>query len=192
MLIPIERLIDTPVMSLQTGGELARIREPIIDPRQMTIVAFYVDGRLIDTHPSILHVADIREYGEIGMIIDDSDKLMGKEGLVRLQQIIDFGFQLDGIRVIDEHNRKLGKVSDYAIEPQGYTVQQLYTEQSFIKSLSNVSSVIHRSQIVSVSNEHIVVQSPTLAEKATEQDTLRASFVNPFRAKPQQETIDQD
>ena len=42
MLLPIERLLNAPIMSLQTGAELARISEPIIDPRSMAIVAFYV------------------------------------------------------------------------------------------------------------------------------------------------------
>lgn len=167
-------------MSLQTGTELARISEPIIDPRQMTIVAFYVDGRMLDQHPSILHVADIRELSDIGIIIDDSDKLMSPDGLVRLQQIIDFKFKLIGIRVVDEQGHKLGKVNDYVIEPETYGVAQLYTEQSLLRSFSTVSGVIHRSQIVSVTNDRIIVSNPTIRDKVTE--TAKATgFSNPFR-----------
>jgi len=180
MLLPAHRLTDIPVMSLQTGTEIARIGEPIIDPRQMTIVAFYVDGKALDEHPSILHVSDIRELSDIGMIVDDSDKLMSPEGLVRLQQIIDFHFKLIGIKVIDEHGRKLGKVGDYVIEPATYTIQQLYTEQSLLKSFSTMSNVIHRSQIVSVTNDHITVSSPTVEDKAPVRAKPEA-FVNPFR-----------
>jgi len=178
-------------MSLQTGGELARTTSPIIDPRKMVIVAFYVEGKLLETSPSILHVSDIRELSDIGLIIDDSDKLMGTDGLVRLQEIIDFHFTLNGIKVVDERGHKLGKVSDYSIEPEGYTIQQLYTEQSIIKSLSQVSNVIHRSQIVSVTNEKIVVRSATVPTEEVEQKALSQAFVNPFRQKPQHEAIDQ-
>ena len=167
-------------MSLQTGAELAQISEPIIDPRQMTIVAFYVDGRMLDHHPSILHVADIRELSDVGMIIDDSDKLMPVDGLVRLQQIIDFHFKLVGTHVVDEQGHKLGKVKDYVIEPETYTIAQLYTEQSLLKSLSTVSNVIHRSQIISVTNEHITVSSPTVRDEATT-PAKAGSFANPFR-----------
>lgn len=186
MLLPINRILNCPIMSLQTGAELARISEPIIDPRKMTIVAFYVEGKALDQHPSILHISDIRELSDIGMIIDDSDKLMSADGLVRLQEIIGFGFKLLGIQVVDEHKRKLGKVADYAIEPDGYTIQQLYTEQSLLKSFTTVSNVIHRSQIVSVTNEHIIVSSPT--EPANVQEAKVATgFVNPFRANGQPE-----
>lgn len=187
MLLPINRLIDCPVMSLQTGAELARINAPIIDPRKMTIVAFYVEGKALDQHPSILHVSDIRELSDIGMIIDDSDKLMSSDGLVRLQEIIDFKFQLLGIQVIDERHHKLGKVADYAIEPESYTIQQIYTEQSLFKSFSTMSNVIHRSQIVSVTNEHIIVSSPTVPANAREAK-VASGFVNPFRTGNQPES----
>lgn len=190
MLLPIKNLIDTPIMSLQTGAELARTTDPIIDPRKMTIVAFYVEGSLLESNPSVLHVSDIRELSDIGLIIDDSDKLMGTDGLVRLQEIIDFEFELDGVPVVDEQDHKLGKVADYAIDPDTYMVQQIYTEQSLIRSLSHVSNIIHRSQIVSVTNDKIIVKSPTVPTTEASESMLAAkNFVNPFRAKPQQETI---
>lgn len=186
MLLPINHLIDAPIMSLQTGTELARITEPIIDPRQMVIVAFYVEGPMLDTHPSILYVSDIRELSDIGIIVDDSDKLMSTEGLVRLQEIIDFRFKLNGTQVVDEHRRKLGKVGDFVIEPETYTVQQLYTEPSIFRSLSTAANVIHRSQIISVTNQQIVVSSPT--ERETDQRPLKTgSFINPFRKHEQPE-----
>lgn len=187
MLLPIQRLLDAPVMSLQTGAELARTMCPIIDPRRMTIVAFYVEGSLLESNPSVLHVIDIRELSDIGMIVDDSDKLMSTEGLVRLQEIVDYDFELLGVHVVDEEDNKYGKVSDYAIDPDSYTIQQIYTEQSLIKSLSNVSNVIHRSQIISVTNEKIIVKAPTVPAGEAEETGIAAAFTNPFRAKPQGE-----
>ena len=192
MLLPINRLIGTPIMSLQTGTELARTKKPIIDPRKMIIVAFYVEGATVETTPSVLHVSDIRELSDIGLIIDDSDKLMGIEGLVRLQEIIDFEFELAGIKVVDEQDNKLGKVADFAIEPETYTIQQIYTEQSILKSLSNVSNVIHRSQIISVTNELIIVKSPTIPAEHRGENAMTRAFVNPFRPKQQHETIERD
>lgn len=187
MLLPIKRLLDAPIMSLQTGSELARTTTPIVDPRKMTIIAFYVEGKLLETNPSVLHVIDIRELSDIGMIIDDSDKLMPIDGLVRLQEIIDYGFELLGIQVVDEQDHKYGKVSDYAIDPDSYTIQQIYTEQSLIKSFSNVSNVIHRSQIVSVTNEKIIVKAPTVPADEVDEGAISRAFANPFRTKPQGE-----
>ena len=187
MLLPIERLLDAPIMSLQTGAELARIDEPIIDPRTMSVMAFYVKGNLVEETPSVLHVSDIRELSDIGIIIDDSDKLMGTEGLVRLQEIIDFGFILPGIKVSDDRGQKLGKVNDYVIDPETFDVIQIYTEQSLLRSLANASNVIHRSQIVSVTNQQIVVKSAIIPSERSATEAVADAFVNPFRSAPQQQ-----
>ena len=64
MLITIERMLNQPVMSLQTGQPLAKIDSPIINPNNLKIVAFYVSGPMVDFNPAVLFAEDIREFGE--------------------------------------------------------------------------------------------------------------------------------
>ena len=182
MLIAIDNLIGIPVMSLQTGTQLAETTAALVDPRQLTIAAFYVDGPGLEESPSILHPGDIRELSDIGIIVDSTEKLMSLDGLVRLKEIIEFEFDLIGLKVIDEHKRKLGKVASYSVDTTNYSVMQLYTEQSLIRSLSTMSNTIHREQIISVNNQRIVVQSPTVRDGVTKAaQEASQSFVNPFR-----------
>ena len=182
MLISIENMLEVPIMSLQTGTQLAETTAVIVDPRQLTIAAFYVEGPGLEESPSILHPIDIRELSDIGMIVDDTDKLMSLDGLVRLKEIIDFEFELIGLKVVDEHKRKLGKVSGYSIETTDYTIVQVYTEQSLLRSLSTMSSTIHRSQIISVSNKQLIVQAPTVRDEVKQvANDARQAFSNPFR-----------
>lgn len=182
MLISIESLLDLPVMSLQTGAQLAKTSGVIVDPRQLTIAAFYVEGSGLEQSPAVLHPSDIRELSDIGFIVDDTTKLMSLDGLVRLKNIIDFDFELVGLKVIDEHKRKLGKVSGYSVETVEYTIVQLYTERSLMRSISTMSTTIHRSQVISVNNKEVIVQAPHVTEdvKNTAKEVGRA-FVNPFR-----------
>lgn len=181
MLIPINRFADTPVLSLQTGSEVARLSTPIIDPRQLKITAFRLTDNLLDHNESVLHPEDIREIGDVGVIVDSSDKLMSIEGLVRLQEIIDFGFELHGIRVEDDTGRKLGTVKDYAIDPESFFVKQLYVQPSLIRSLHITALTINRSQVLSIDNRKIVVKSPTVKEEPLTQ-VVSATLKNPFRA----------
>ena len=169
-------------MSLQTGAQLAETTSVIVDPRQLTIAAFYVEGSGLEQSPSILHPSDIRELSDIGIIVDDADKLMSLDGLVRLKEIIDFDFELMGLKVVDEHKRKLGKVSSYSVETMDYTIIQIYTEQSLLRSFSTMSNTIHRSQIISVNNKQMVVQAPTVRDEVKQvAKDARQAFVNPFR-----------
>lgn len=189
MLLLSDKLINVPVMSLQTGTELARTSEPIIDPRTLTIPALYVEGPQLDHSPSVLHVTDIRETGDLGFIVNDSDVLMSTDGLVRLQEVINFRFNLIGTPVYDDGGKSIGKVTDYAFEPTGYTIQQLHTHQSLFKSLSIASNIIHRSQILSVTKDRIIVKSPTIKERVVESAEAAKALVNPFRGtQPEQIT----
>lgn len=102
MLLPGSRLLNTPVMGLQTGGELARTSQAIIDPDTLEIVAYKVEGSLLDTQPSLLRIADIREFSNIGFIIDSSDEFVAPDDIIKLKKIYDLGFELEGKAVIDE------------------------------------------------------------------------------------------
>ena len=193
MLVLSDKLRSVPVMSLQTGNEIARTGAAIIDPRSLTIVALYVSGPQVEDTPAVLHTADIREAGELGFIVDDSTKLMGLDGLVRLQQIIDFGFDLMKCTVYEKSGKKIGQVSDYSFEPNSFMVQQLFVRGSLLRSLTTTSHIIHRSQIVSIDNRRIVVDTPDNKESAVDTAEHTAAFVNPFRAaQPQPDQIDTD
>lgn len=191
MLLLSDKLLGTPVMSLQTGEEVARTSDMIIDPRTLTIVALVVHGPQVEASPAVLHTEDIREFGELGFIVDDSSKLMELEGLVRLQQIIDFHFDIMRCTVYDKSGKKLGRVNDFSFDPGSYTVQQIYIKESLLKSLTSTSHIIHRSQIVSIDNQKIIVDSPTVTAHDEHLADTRGAFVNPFRqATPQPDQAD--
>lgn len=180
MLVPIDRLVGMPVMSLQTGVELARIGQPIVDPRQLTVAAFWVEGRLLADPHSVLHPEDIREISDIGCVVDSSDALMPTEGLVRLQRVIDFNFTLPGLRVEDELGHKLGTVSTYAVDLASLFIQQLSVKPTLMKSLHTATLTVHRTQVLKVKHEKIIVKAATTHDEAP-QPAVRHEFVNPFR-----------
>lgn len=179
-------------MSLQTGGELARTTAAIIDPRTLSIPALYVEGSQVEQSPSVLHIDDIREAGSVGFIIDDSDKIMGLGGLVRLQEIIDFNFDIFACNVFDTSGNKLGKVTDFTFDPKLFTIQQIYIHQSFLRSITSTSNIINKKQIVSVSHEKIIVDSPTIHDKIADHANKATTFVNPFRTAQQADRADQN
>ena len=171
-------------MSLQSSTELARTETPIIDPRNLTIEALYVSGPLVKSNPSVLHVRDIRESGSLGYIVDDSEKIMPLDDLVRLQEIINFNFNLIGNQAVDESGRTIGKVYDFTYEPNSFEIQQIYVKPPLLKSFSNPTVIIHRQQVISVTNEKIIVKSPTIK---VDEPVKTHSFTNPFRSQSQPE-----
>lgn len=176
MLLLNSQLQNVPVMSLQSGSLLGNTGEPIIDPRKLQIVAYYVSGPRIQTL-SVVHTSDIREFGQLGFIVDGADTVMElDEDLIRLKEVINFRFTLLGKTVIDDTKKRLGKVSEYTVESDGFTVQKIHVTQTVLKNFTNSNLIIHRSQIIEITDSAIIVKSASIPEA-----TGLAQVMNPFR-----------
>lgn len=174
-------------MSLQTGSKIGQTAEPIIDPRRLHVAAFYCEGPMIDIQPAVLHSNDVRELSDIGIIIDSSDNIMAPNDLVRLQEIIDFGFTLTGTHVVTDRGQKLGTVEDYATDALTFLIQKLHIKRPFLHSIHSSGLIIDRNDILEVTNSRIIVKSATVKEEqAPVVNETMQSLANPFR-KPQAE-----
>lgn len=187
MLLAISRVLGAPVMSLQTGQPLCRLVEPIINPYNLRVVAFYVDGPRLDFSPAVVFTEDIREFGRMGAIVDSSDSIMSPEGMVRLNEIISYNFTLNRLPVIDEKRNKLGRVNGYIIDTLNFEIEQLQIHPGLLKSFATAELLVHRRQIVRVEPNRITVKAPTVQQRqhstsATIHRTLNPEFDNPFRS----------
>lgn len=190
MLITGLRLLDAPVMGLQTGSELARTSKAIVDPKTLSIVAYELTGPLLNEHPSLLRVADVREFSDIGLIVDSSDEFVGLDDIIKLKSVYDLHFSPVGMPVIDEKRHKLGKVESYTIETGGFLIQQLIIKRPLLKSLNDSQLLVHRTQITSITDHEIIVHSQAEIPEPTI-DSVRNSYTNPFRKSQQAEQINQ-
>lgn len=184
MLILGSRLLNTPVMSLQTGGRLGETQKPIIDPSNLKIVAFEVEGPLLSERPALLRVADIREMGRVGMIINSNDEIIGVHDVIKIEKLYDLNFPLLNMPVIDDRKHKLGKVEDYTIDTDSFVIQQLNVKRGFFKGLTDTGLLISRAQIIEINDNEIIVRSPTQKSVEPMMQSSRNEFINPFRKQP--------
>lgn len=190
MLLPGSQLIDMPVMSLQTGKELARTSAAIINPHNLSIIAYQVEGQHLDYNPTYLRIADIRELGTLGLIVDSSDEFIVPDDIIVDKPIYDIDFILEGKHVIDDRKKKVGKVIDYVIDADSFVIEQLTVKRPLLKSFTDDELLVHRKQIVEVTDTTIIIKSGKVDAKA---ETTKPSrqYVNPFRqTAPQPETVD--
>lgn len=183
MLIAGDRLLNAPVLGLQTGGELARTKNAIIDPANLKIMAYELSGPLLGFHPSLLRIVDVREISDIGLIVDSSDEFVGLDDVIKLGEIYKLHFELPGMAVIDVKGSKLGKVNGYTINTVDFMIYQLSVKRPLFRSLGDTELLIHRSQITEINNDAIIVQSEAAIPEPL-LESVRTSYVNPFRSKP--------
>lgn len=188
MLLAYDRLLHTPVMSLQTGAELARTRRILVDPRDLSIAAYELEGNMLDEHPSFLRPVDVRELSNLGLIVDSSDEFVGLDDVIKIKEVYDYKFDLIGLDVVNEKKKKLGKVSGFNVDSGSFSVQQLVAKRPLLKSFSDTELLIHRSQVIEVGDSYVKVRTPSIEEPVA--DSIR-EYTNPFRAgNVQPEAID--
>jgi uncharacterized protein YrrD len=178
-------------MSLQTGTKLAQTNTPIIDPSNLKIIAYEIVGPLLSNSNALLLTADVLELGKLGMIIDSSDEFVEPDDVISVAKIRDLNFKLIGLPVIDEMKHKLGKIEDYSVDTDSYIVQQLHVKRGLLKSFSETELVIHRSQIVEINDDNIIVKTTAKKLEPIAVKPEQLSYINPFRsATPQTDNSD--
>ena len=128
MLMVGSNMTNFPVLSLHVGGEIARTKRAIIDPEDLKIIAYTLEGAIIQNDPevgNILDLADVRELSEKGFIVDSADVFTTRDDVVKLDEIMSLDFNLVGLKVVDQRGKKLGKIVDYTIDSGSFMVYKL-------------------------------------------------------------------
>jgi sporulation protein YlmC with PRC-barrel domain len=161
MFVLASQLQKLPVISLQTGQTVASTGKLIINPDDLQLVAFSCQTK--DRGSSaVLMVRDVRRASRDGILIDTAEEIEDSSEIVRLKALIDKKFEVSGLPVITESGQKLGKVDEYTLNLQSYSIQKLYLKQPLIKSLLYSNLVIDRSQIIDVTSTQITVKDATI------------------------------
>ena len=197
MLVYNSRLIGTTVLSVQAGGPIGHINASIIDPDKLQIIAFTLEGPLVDRRQNILDIRSIREYSNYGIVIDDTDELVSPTDVVKIDQIIKLNFNLTFLKVETKKGSKLGQIIDYTIDSNSFIVQQIVVKRPLVKRLIDPELLISRKEIIEVTDYKIIVkdEEKILKSRAAKEDFI-PNFVNPFRTQGQElssaDTDDQD
>lgn len=186
MLIFGEKLIDTPILSLQTGAELARTKDAIIDPATLNILAYSVSGKLLvdQTQTNYIRTNEIREYSRHGLIVNSTDEIIIYEDVISKKEIYDLMFDPIGLRVSDEDGRRLGRIVGYTVNIPTYSILQLRITKTGIARLTSTDMLVHRSQITKINSNSIVVKSTSTKLKDVTPIINTDPIINPFRATP--------
>ena len=177
-------VLNAETFSIQTGGKVARTTRAIINPANLQIIAFEVSGPLVQQHPALMLLSDVRELSNMGFIVDDIDQFIAPTDVVRVNDVYQLKFDIIGKLVLDEKRHKLGKVIDFTIDTTQFLIMQLSVKRPLLRSFNDTEILVHRSQIIEINNDSIVVHSQAKAPEPELHEVV-GSYINPFR-KPKQ------
>lgn len=184
MLLNSNRLLNYPVLSLHLGGPIGVVKEVIINPNDLKIMALRVDGPQTGDgeHGDLLNVSNIREFSNLGIIIDSIDDLVSDGDVVKLDEVIKLNFDVIGLNVKTKKGNKLGKVFDYTFNPESMLITQFIIKRPLLKAFLDPELVIGRSEIKEINDYELIVkdEEEKIKKDIKKQDFV-PNFVNPFR-----------
>ena len=183
MLVTSSKLTGTPILSVQTGAPIGFVSQSIVDPDSLKIIAFRLNGPLLSkSDNNLLDIKSVREYSELGMVIDGVDELIADDDVVSISKILELNFDLINLKVETKKGSKLGKISDYTVTPEDFIVQQIIVKRPALKALIDPELTISRKEIVEINDYKVIVkdEEKTLKARAEKEDFI-PNFVNPFR-----------
>lgn len=190
MLLIGSKVASMPVLSLHVGGPVADIREAVIDPEDLRVIAYTLDGPIIKNDPEvgdILDTQDIREVSNSGLIVDSTDRFTTREDVIRFDKVMELGFHLVGLKVVTQDGKKLGKIVDYTLDSGTFMIYQLIVQRPFMSSLIDPELTINRSQIIEVDDYKVTIKHEKAEvkmpkeKKKDEPEEFVPNFTNPFR-----------
>lgn len=185
MLIDASRLTDFPVLSLHLGGPIARTEEIVVNPDNLKIIAFRVWGAAIKNDPelgTILDVRDVREFSNLGMIIDSAEDFVDQKDVIKIDKVMQLNFSLISLSVETKKGTKLGKIVDYVVNTDDFSVRQLIVKRPFLKAFSDPELVIPRKEIIEINDYKVIVKDEEeKIKKVASKEEFVPNFVNPFR-----------
>ena len=184
MLVYNSRLLGTKILSLQASRPIGEITYSIVDPDKLKIIGFYLNGPLVPRETNLLDARSIREYSHLGAVIDSDEELIEKDDVINIKKVLDLNFDLLNMKVITKKgHRKLGKVVDFTVSSDNFSVLQLIVKRPTVKSLFDPVLTIPRSEIVEITDYEIIIkdEEKTIMSKAATEDFI-PNFVNPFRS----------
>ncbi|MBR3177718.1 hypothetical protein IKF27_02875 [Candidatus Saccharibacteria bacterium] len=183
MLVYSAQLLGCPVLSLHVGQPIARIISPIIDPNDLKIIGFEVaDGVVGGEVGNILRTESIREFSDIGMIVDSEDVFVSRSDVIKIDEAMSLEFKLVDLKCVTKKGTKLGKIIDYTVDPNTFEIMQIIVQRPALKAFIDPELTISRKEIVEVDDFKVTVkdEEDKIRKRAAKEDFV-PNFVNPFR-----------
>ena len=183
MLVINSRLLGTPVLSVQAGGPIANVASAVVDPDELKVLAFRLEGPLVNrNNANLLDVRSIREYSNFGMVIDNIDELIADDDVIKIAKVLELNFNLLGLKVKTKKGTKLGHITDFSVTSEDFIVQQIIVKRPIVKAIVDPELTISRKEIVEVNDYEVIVKDEEKVLKArAEKEDFVPNFVNPFR-----------
>ena len=163
------RLPGLPVLSITEGNQLGRVRRPVVDPKNRSVVAFVVATAALGGR-RLLPISAVHALGSHAVTVHRTDALQPVSGDEALERLVREGqARVIGTPVVTKSGTLVGTVQDYEIGRQG-EIEALYLSQSVWRTLAGGEVCIPGQMVIALGRDAAIVADEALSLRPSKQE----------------------
>ena len=147
------KTIQIPVIN-QDGEPLGIIKKILINFDKGKVIGFII-GR-----NKIISPIDIMTWEDY-IKINNKDDIVSETEIIEVKTYIKDKRKIIGSKVITEKGKLLGKVIDYTINSNFYSLEKLIVKKTFLKFIKFNKQIIPANEIIEIKKNKIIVKEDT-------------------------------
>lgn len=145
-------ILRLPVGTLQPPVRIGKVKDVVIDPKGGAFLGVTVSTSLLK--PALFTTAaDIIAVDRAGLVIKSEDSLVEINEIVRAKEALRQGVRVIGLAVVTQSRKRVGRVSDLAIDLEGERVAKYYV-RSWLSE-----RIIPATAVVKITRKELVIES---------------------------------
>jgi uncharacterized protein YrrD len=121
-MIKSRELLGKPIVTIQHGKIIGKVRDVLIDPGRYEIAALVLPGKLLSRKTMVLPRHQVLVFGEDVVLVKSNEAMPRDDTLENVSSLIAVSRQMRGQEVVTEQGMRIGVVDDVLVNEKGRLV----------------------------------------------------------------------
>jgi uncharacterized protein YrrD len=172
------KLLSMPVISLENGQQLGRVKEIILDPSQLALVGLIIDQKRVFKEPRVISFEQIKNIGSHAITVEKASAVEKASSLPVLNKLIKNPIPLIGSKVITEDGTILGIVEEFNFDIQTGAITMLEISGRLLESLFKGRSTLGREAVITLGTDALVIRPQSEEELGQVEGVVQEALAN--------------
>jgi uncharacterized protein YrrD len=168
-MIKSKNIIGKPLITIQHGEMIGRVKDVLIDPDRYEIAALVVPGKLLSRKTMVLPRHQVHVFGTDAILVKSNEVMVRDDTLENVSSLIAVRKQIRGQAAVTEQGLRIGIVGDVLIDEKGRMVSYALS-RVFVKGHIAESKVIPLSFTRTLGPDVIIVDSSALSAEVSDNE----------------------
>lgn len=156
---PSKKLLAMPIISLENGEQIGRVKGVIIDPKAIKIAALVLEHKGgWFKEAKVIPMEQVNSIGDHAVTVTHTHCVEKASAIPEILQLLREGIQLIGTKVLTKDGTLIGTVEEFHYEPTQGKITQLEISSTLLDSLFKGKALLPTHLISTLGKHAIIVQ----------------------------------